>query len=168
LAAPQPFRQIRMVKEVNIKRLMSYRLNALANVSSRIAALRNKRRFGLSMLDWRIVGLLASFAPMSLNKLALEANLDKSRVSRAIADLISRGLIKRSVDENDGRGISLQLSAKGKSLYREVLPYAIERNEELIAVLSKSECKLLDHALTKLTAQAITMFAQEKKLSKHR
>ena len=120
------------------------------------------------MLDWRIVGLLASFAPMSLNKLAQEANLDKSRVSRAIADLISRGLIKRSVDKNDGRGISLQLSAKGKSLYREVLPYAIERNEELIAVLSKSERKLLDHALTKLTVQALTMFAQEKKLSKDR
>ena len=150
---------------VNIKQLFSYRLNVLANMSSRVAALRNKRRFGLSMLDWRIVGLLASFAPMSLNRLALEANLDKSRASRVIADLISRGLIKRDTDERDGRGIKLELSTKGKKLYRSVLPYAVERNDELISVLSENEKKTLDTILYKLTDRALAMVNEERGLA---
>lgn len=151
---------------VTIKQLFSYRLNVLANMSSRVAALRNKRRFGLSILDWRIVGLLACFAPMSLNRLALEANLDKSRASRAIADLISRGLIKRNIDKNDARGIRLDLSAKGKSLYRVVLPYAVQRNEELVSVLTESEKKMLDKVIHKLTSRALVMCTAERKLAK--
>jgi len=161
------FTEFRYVPPVNIKQLLSYRLNVLANMSSRIAALRNKRRFGLSMLDWRIIGLLACFAPMSLNRLALEANLDKSRASRAISDLISRGLIKRNVDKNDARGIRLELSAKGKSLYRVVLPNAVQRNEELVSVLTDNEKKMLDKVFSKLTQRALIMFTEERKLVKN-
>src|SRR5687768_8034892 len=94
----------------NIKELFSYRLNVLANLSSSVAALQNRRRFGLSRMGWRIVGLLACVAPMTLNRLALETHLDKASASRLVADLLSRRLIKRKNDENDGRGISLELS----------------------------------------------------------
>jgi len=43
------------------------------------------------MRDWRIIGLLGAFAPMSLNQLAREANFDKSQASRTVAELIRRG-----------------------------------------------------------------------------
>ena len=154
------------MRQVNIKQLFTYRLNVLANMSSRIAALRNKREFGLSMLDWRMIALLASYAPLSLNRLAQEANLDKGRVSRAIADLIARGLIKRSVDEKDGRGIKLKLSVKGKSVYRRVLPHAVQRNDDLTAALTSVEKRTLEQIISKLTTRGLEMFTAERKLAK--
>src|SRR5690606_14660250 len=142
---------------VNLKELFSYRLNRLAHVSSRIASTVNESQFGLGPRDWRIIGLLGAFSPLSLNELAHEANLDKSQASRSVSDLIERGYVNRGADATDGRGIQLSLTTKGKNLYRKVFPNSVERNEALLAVLSPDEREVLETALDKLTGHSIAM-----------
>jgi DNA-binding MarR family transcriptional regulator len=152
------------VKPRNIKELFLYRVNALASIYTRLTAIQNKRKFGLSMLDWRIIGLLAVFAPMSLNRVAQETNLDKGRASRAMAKLIMQGIVDRIPDESDGRGVKLMLTAKGKTLYQKLFPSAVQRNQELLAVLSAAERKMVETSLSKLANRAQEMLMKERTL----
>ena len=146
-----------MKTPTNIKELFSYRLNRLAFLSSTIAETLNQQRFGLDKQTWRILGLLGAFQPMSLKALAKEANIDKSRASKAVAALIQRNLIERKTDENDGRGIQLSLSSAGQKLYAEVFPMALSRNNEILDALSPSEQKQFDEILDKLIFKARIM-----------
>lgn len=145
-----------------LKDLFSYRLNRLAYVSSRIAAGLNQSRYQVGPREWRIVALLGAEAPMSLNALARESNIDKSQASRTVSELIDKKLIRRSADAQDGRGISLDLTAAGRRLYQEMFPAAVQRNEALLEVLSPAEREALERALDKLTGRALEMFHELK------
>ena len=147
----------------NIKGLFTHRLGILANILSRIAALENHRRFGLSMLDWRIIGLVGLSAPMSLNQLARDANLEKSQASRAVGKLIENGFVFRRSNESDGRGVQLELSPTGIRLYRKMLPTSIERGEAILNVLTIQERRDLEATIEKLTGRALELLAEEKK-----
>jgi len=140
-----------------LKELFSYRLNRLAYVSSRIAAGLNESRYGVGPREWRILALLGAAPNMSLNALAREANIDKSQASRTVSDLIDRGLIERCADAQDARGVNLDLTRAGKKLYQEMFPAAVERNEEMLAVLSEDEREVLERALEKMTTHMLNM-----------
>lgn len=146
----------------HFKELASFRLNMLASHWSRLAAESNQRDFDLDPREWRILGLLGAGAPMSLQGLAREVNIDKSLASRAVSLMTDRGLLQRGSDELDGRGVQLSLTTKGKQLYRKVFPKAVKRNEELLSVLSAEERKVFDHALNVLTEHACTALARQR------
>lgn len=146
-----------MKSPTNIKELFSYRLNRLAFLSSAIAETLNQRHFGLDKQTWRILGLLGAFQPMSLKGLAKEANLDKSRASKAVTALTQRGLVERRADENDGRGIQLSLSEAGQQLYAEVFPMALRRNDEILEALTPAQREEFDDILDKLIFKARIM-----------
>ncbi|GGX34138.1 MarR family transcriptional regulator [Pigmentiphaga litoralis] len=146
----------------NLKELFSYRLNRLAHVSSRMAARANESQYDLGSRDWRIIGLLGAFAPMSLNALAHEANIDKSQASRSVGELIDRGYIKRGADESDGRGVRLDLTTQGRALYRKVFPKAVDRNERILEILSPEERDVLERAIDKLTDHTLGLLDELK------
>lgn len=150
-------------KPDNLKELFSYRLNRLAHLSSALAARMNQVKYGLQARDWRVIGMLAAFGPMSLNTLAREVNVDKSQASRCVADLTSRGLIDRGADENDGRGVQLNLTREGRALYRKMFPKAVSRNEELLSILSEAEREVLNRALDQLTQHALHLLDEGKR-----
>jgi DNA-binding MarR family transcriptional regulator len=145
-----------------LSELFSYRLNRLAFVSSRIAAGINESRFGVGPREWRIIALLGASAPMSLNALARASNIDKSQVSRTLTDLTARNLIKRSADEQDARGVSLDLTAAGRTLYKKVFPTAVARNDAMLSVLSPDERDMMEAMLDKLTAHALEVLTNLK------
>jgi DNA-binding MarR family transcriptional regulator len=149
----------------NFKELISFRLNILASTWSRLAAEANQRDFGLDPREWRIVGMLGTHAPMSLQGLAREINLDKSQASRTVSDMIERGLLQRESDETDGRGVQLSLTAQGRALYRKVFPRAVRRNEELLSVLGEEERAVLERALDVLTTHAQKTLAKSREAS---
>lgn len=153
----------------NLKELFSFRLNRLAHMSSKIAALVNEQEFELDSREWRIIGLLGAFSPFSLQALAREVNVDKSQASRIVSSMIQRDLLQRGTDENDGRGVQLSLTTKGKSVYRKVFPKAVKRNEALLSVLSEEDRQCLERILTQLTDKAGEMLDSARATtSKHR
>lgn len=143
-----------MNSPTNLKELFSFRLNVLALMSSKIAALVNEREFELDSREWRIIGLLGAFSPFSLQALAREVNVDKSQASRIVSGLIQRGLLQRGTDETDGRGVQLSLTPQGRAMYRKVFPKAVKRNEALLSVLSNEDRQSLERILTQLTDRA--------------
>ncbi|KRC84518.1 HTH-type transcriptional regulator MhqR [compost metagenome] len=149
-------------KPAALKELFSYRLNRLAYVSSRIAAGLNESRYGVGPREWRFIALLGATPDMSLNAVAREANIDKSQASRTVSELIERGLICRSADSQDGRGVSLALTQAGRALYEDMFPAAVQRNDAMLSVLSDAEREQMERMLDKLTEHALDMLNEFK------
>lgn len=142
------------MKAKNFKDLFTYRLNVLANLSSKIASLVNQEQFQLAPREWRMIGLLGQLEQVSLQRLALEVDIDKSQASRMVSSLIERGYLKRVIDAKDARGILLSLTVKGKSTFELAFPNAVERNEVLLKALTPQERVVFERCLDKLTLHA--------------
>ena len=144
-----------------IRDLLSYRLRRLANQISRSAALRYRRLFDVSLGEWRTIALLGAAAPLSLNALAKAAGLDKGQMSRVVAGLVDRGLIRKKSDRSDNRGIELTLTRSGQRVYDGLIGAARLRNDRLLGSLSADERRLLDQVLRKLEAEARVLIHEE-------
>jgi len=137
-----------------IRELLSYRIHRLAGALSRGAALRYRREFGVSLVEWRTIALLGGFAPLALKDLARQAGLDKSLVSRTVSTLVARGLVLRATSGSDAREVTLRLSAEGERLYAGLMQAARQRDAAFHAALAPEERALLDPILRKLEAAA--------------
>ena len=143
-----------------IKDLISYRIHRLANAMSRGAALRYRRDFDVSLMEWRIIALLGAFAPMTLKELARESGIDKSLASRAMAGLVKRGLVLREIGQEDAREVALRLSGTGHDLHRALMGAALERDAAFEACLTQEERTVLDRVIRRLEAEARRLTAR--------
>jgi DNA-binding MarR family transcriptional regulator len=158
-------RRPRIAAPLTIKGLLSYQLHQVANLLSRGAAIRYKREFGVSLWEWRTLALLGAHSPQSLNELASAAALDKSQMSRVVSGLITRGLISRTADARDGRGIRLALTKAGTGVHVGLMRAATERNNAFLDCLSKSERACLERALGKIAEEARAFIHHENELA---
>ncbi|MEM6479833.1 MAG: MarR family transcriptional regulator, partial [Pseudomonadota bacterium] len=71
----------------------------------------------------------------SVREIARDADMEKSRVSRAVARLEGRGLIARAADGTDKRLLALKLTASGSAMVEKILPHASDYAEALFARL---------------------------------
>lgn len=148
---------------LSIRDLLSWRLHSVAGLCSSIAGLRVERKFGLSLLEWRAVGQLGGFAPLSLKDLAKLAGLDKSYASRTVAALVERGLVCSERNGADARGVMLSLTPAGQTLYKKALADALARNQSLLEPLTAKQQQQLMEALHILTIRARELFDLERR-----
>ena len=145
-----------------IRDLISFRIHALANLLSRGAALRYKREFGVSLMEWRALALLGAHQPLSLMQLARHAGLDKSQMSRVVAGLTERALVLRGIDSADGRGVRLTLTRAGHKLYQGLIASANQRNQAFAEALSGDEHAVLEAILARLAERARDLIQTER------
>jgi len=72
---------------------------------------------GFTLNLWRVMSAIGSFrsiSPMEIGKLT---TIDKAMVSRAIRDLVDRGLILRRADERDARWAQIELTEAGTAVF---------------------------------------------------
>lgn len=143
--------------------LLSSRLHNLSGLSAASASLRVQRKFGLTLLEWRSIGMLGAFAPLSLKELARRAALDKSYASRTVGGLIERGIVVSERNDADGRGVMLSLTPEGEALYEKVLADAIARNERLLSPLSGPQREQLMAMLAAVTVSARQVLEDEQR-----
>lgn len=82
----------------------------------------NLRKHDLTEQQWRILRALAAVDAIEATELARVAFLLGPSLSRILRDLEGRGLIARTVDENDLRRRLLTISPKGLKLIAKVAP----------------------------------------------
>lgn len=122
----------------------------VGNLMSRGAALHYRRRFDVSLWEWRAIALLGAQPGRSLNELAKVVDLDKGLASRVVTALADRGIVLRRTAEHDARAIRLSLTAEGERLYKGLIKAASARNDAFLSALTPDEWNVLDRALTKL------------------
>jgi DNA-binding MarR family transcriptional regulator len=152
----------RPTRATGLSQLFTYNISALANILSRSAAARYSREFGVTLMEWRVVGSLSLDAPMSLQQISHRFDLDKGQASRTVAGLLTRGLVHRSVNGDDRRSVALKLTPAGWRMYRRILLSARERSERLLGCLDARECKAFLKALAKVATQARATYLEER------
>lgn len=139
---------------IKLEDFLPYRLSVLANIVSRGLAQAYIDRFGLTVPEWRVMAVLARFAPLSAGEVADRSAMDKVRVSRAVARLIRAGLLARRTDDADRRRSSLELSGRGWEVYAEIAPAARRVEADLYGALNAEERAEFDRILAKLQRYA--------------
>lgn len=151
--------------ELAFGELVSTRLHALAGISATVTTLRMRRKLNLTLLEWRAIGHLGSYGPLSLKELAQRTGLDKSYASRTVTALVGKGAIVSERSEEDGRGVVLSLTEHGRHLFREGMEDALQRNDYLLSTLPAGDRDKLLSILDALAIQAKSMLKQERSVS---
>ena len=143
-----------------IRQLLSYRLHRVANALSRSAAIRYRREFNVSLQEWRTIALLGADEPLTVNRLARLAGLDKAQMSRVATKLAEGGYVDR--EPGPGRTTQLTLTRSGRSLYKGLIAAANDRNDAFLVTLTEQEQEVLDSALRKLSTLAKALERSER------
>jgi DNA-binding MarR family transcriptional regulator len=139
---------------IDLDRFLPYRLSVLSNLVSGTIAAAYRRRFDLSIPEWRVLAVLARHPGLSAAEVAELTRMDAVAVSRAVSKLLAAGRLHRRTSHDDRRRSVLTVSRAGASVYREVAPLALEYERELLDTLAPGERAALDRALAALTARA--------------
>lgn len=143
--------------------LLSYRLQRAAYYATRPAYLVYAREFGITGVEWRLMGNLYAEAPLSLARAAEEADVHLAQASRAIAALTRRGWVRSETDSRDARALRLALTAEGRALYRRLLERARRLHETLVAGLSAEEREALHRMLDQVAAAGRELLTEQRR-----
>jgi DNA-binding MarR family transcriptional regulator len=72
-----------------------------------------------------------------------------------VASLVRRRHVQKQSDSSDGRVSRLALTAKGRAIYDEIVPHALELEEQFLAALMPDERASFDRLIGKLSDQTI-------------
>jgi DNA-binding MarR family transcriptional regulator len=136
--------------ELDLGHFLPYRLSVLSNTVSSALAGAYARRFGLTIPQWRVVAVLARSPGLSAAGVAERTAMDKVAVSRAVAGLTRSGRVRRVLAASDRRRSVLTLTARGRAVYRRIVPLALAYERRLLAELSPEERAQFDRLLGRL------------------
>ena len=144
----------RMAQPRALGDLLLYRLSRLSGAASLPAVRLCEGRYGITRREWRMLALLAEGGSMHPSDLAVQAQLDRARTSRALSALVAKGWVRRTVQASDQRYAHVALTDTGRRLHAQLFPDIAGLNRELLSVLPAEEIAALDATLQRLQAQA--------------
>ncbi|MBX9844202.1 MAG: MarR family transcriptional regulator [Xanthobacteraceae bacterium] len=144
-----------------VDRRFGYRFNRIADALAQQTLLYSRREFGLNLAEHRIVAVLSQSDALSIREIAEHTQLDKAHATRALTDLIDRGLATRVVDAQDRRLRVVRLTPAGRSIADATGPFIRERQERLEGCVSAADFRVFDEVLALMTAEAERMLAEE-------
>lgn len=139
---------------LRLESFLPYRLNVLASLVSDALAEIYRERFGLSISGWRVMARLGQDGVRTAGDIAARGAMHKSTVSRAIASLEARGLVRREANPDDMREELLALTPAGQAIYEELAPEALAFEARFEAALSPAERATLSALLERLDRHA--------------
>jgi DNA-binding MarR family transcriptional regulator len=150
-----------MAQAVPFERRFGYRFNRIADALAQQTLLHARREFGINLAEYRIISILSQSGVFSIREIAEHTQLDKAHATRALTDLIDRGLVTRVVDPQDRRLRVVRLTAAGHAVANATMPFTLERQARLEGCLTAAELRAFDKALSLMTAEAERMLAEE-------
>ncbi len=100
------------------------------------------------------MAVLGEESGVSAEQVSVKTRIEKSILSRAINKLLSRHIVAREFDPRDRRRSMLTLTATGQSVYEEIVPVAVEMEQELVQGFSQIELHQLSELLDRLFLRA--------------
>lgn len=136
---------------LDLLKFVPFRLNRLAAEVSNALSVEYQQRHGLDIPEWRVLATIGFRKdPCSAQYIAHCTRTHKSTISRAVTALMQRKLIERAENSEDRRQFRLQMTARGKALYEELIPQLLRREQEILSCLSAQERKDFSSLLGKI------------------
>jgi DNA-binding MarR family transcriptional regulator len=139
-----------LLPDFDLRAFLPYRLAVASSRVSRAFAQRYSQEFGLSIPEWRVLAHLAKGEAVSVRDIHARVDMDKPKVSRAATRLEEMGLVAKTGHKDDGRLVSLTLTAEGRRVMARLIPMALAYQAELRSALGAG-AKGLDAGLRRLT-----------------
>ncbi|MCR9121235.1 MAG: MarR family winged helix-turn-helix transcriptional regulator [Phyllobacteriaceae bacterium] len=127
-----------------------WQVNFLANFFVGAVYREMAERFDVSRPEFVILYCLSQRPGLVARDVCLATGLPKNSISRAVAQLLDKGLIERMTDASDKRAKPLVMTGAGKESLAQVMPLMTERQASMRAALSPDEQAQFDHLLGKL------------------
>jgi DNA-binding MarR family transcriptional regulator len=143
--------------------LVSLRMIRLFVILRRAGILAQRRLFGLSETEWRIMTQLGETAPSSLNGLAEAMMQDRGQLSRAVKGMVERGLLTRE-RKPGGPEIEIGLSGEGRALHARMVEWVQERDRTLTAGIPDDQRATVWRVLGTMRDRAQELVEQEQRL----
>jgi len=129
----------------------------VANRLTRGASQSYRKRFGIGVVEWRILNALAVWGPVSASQVGDITGMDKAPISRAIRKLAQAGYARADGAEGDQRRQLVTLTETGRALYDKLVPIALERERQLLEPLSDEDKATLRRLLLVLRDHVRTL-----------
>ncbi len=140
------------VPSLELERFLPYRLVILSTRTSQAVARIYAERFDLTIPQWRVIATLGQYEIRTARDIARHGMMHKSTVSRAVAALVRRGLLRKEPNAFDMREEHLRLTDAGREIYEAVVPEALAFEEKIAAAFDDEERALFLALLDKLDA----------------
>lgn len=118
--------------------------------------------YGLSVSQAYVLRALSELGPLSMGALAAEMRLSVSTMTRVVAQLDHKSLVRRTSDPRDGRVCRVALSARGQSQWKRIEDELVHSDFEVLQTIPSAERETVIRAIGKLS-DAIDHWREQKK-----
>jgi DNA-binding MarR family transcriptional regulator len=116
---------------------------------------RELKPVGLNLAQWRSLAIIRRLETCTMTQLARYSTVERTTLTRAVDQLVARGLVERLAPARDRRQVNLSLTDLGKSVYGEAVAILKARNEAVLAGIDPSRlrdaARVLQTTLERLT-----------------
>jgi DNA-binding MarR family transcriptional regulator len=134
--------------------LLLFRLTRLLAVAGAPVVRLCEGRYHITRREWRLIAALAQQGPMLSSALAGSIHLERGPTSKAVSDLVRKGLAVRVPRAGDRRKVDIALTPAARSIYGDLFPEVVRINRLLLAGWSHADVEDLDRLLTRLQQRA--------------
>lgn len=114
-------------------------LTFVSNKLSRSGSALYRRHFGVGIIEWRVLTMLALEPSIPASRVCQVIGLDKGPVSRSLAGLERQGLVTIRADAADTRRRLATLTPAGRALHDRIIVVALERERRLLSCLTAKQ-----------------------------
>lgn len=136
------------------KSYLTYKLDLIRTLATKAADLQYAKAVGLRIRELRVLRLIHQAPGIAATELGQKLVLDKTLISKHVADLERRGLIQRQIDPDDSRIHSLSLTQEGQRVWVVCDRIGRELEHEMFGPLDKKAWQQL-HALLDLASESV-------------
>lgn len=135
---------------LDLEDFLPYRLNRAAAAMSEQLREVYRRKFKLTIPEWRVLATLAQFPGATARAIGAHARLHKTKVSRAVRALEDRRWLARSPNDSDRREEFLRLTPAGAKAYAALVPEMRGYEERFRAALGAADARAVMRALARI------------------
>ena len=110
---------------------------------------------GLNLAQWRTLAIIRRLETSTMTLLARYSTIERTTLTRAVDQLVARGLVERVAPARDRRQVNLTLTDLGKTVYRDAVAILKDRNEAVLAGVDparlRDAARVLQVTLERLT-----------------
>ncbi|MCU0883747.1 MAG: MarR family winged helix-turn-helix transcriptional regulator [Beijerinckiaceae bacterium] len=146
-------------EDLKLERFLPYRLVVAATLASRALARIYGHHFGIGIPEWRVMAMLGQFERLTARDVGELSHMHKTKVSRAVSELVTRGLVQKTPNRDDRREAFLSLSPPGRRIYDQVALLALAFEKRLTDDIPPHEMQTFTRVLSTLTERARVLSA---------
>jgi DNA-binding MarR family transcriptional regulator len=117
--------------------LLAWLANKLAGSASQLY----RKKFGLGIVEWRVLAYLAVYKVGTGAEMSQLMGTDKAAISRAATFLQEKRFVKSQ--QGFGRKLQFLLTRKGRKLHDQIIHLALDREQALLTGLNKRDVDAL-------------------------